>query len=145
MERMRDFGNEQPLVLVVDDQREVLDQVTAVLSGASLACICCATAEEAMTAAQTTPPDLVLCDVNLHGQSGLELCQRIKLQPGLADVPVMFLSGVQLPDIIRRSHAAGGIYCLRKPFDPAVLIELIDQALGTPTVDSGQLDATILV
>ena len=44
----------------------------------------------------------------------------------------MFLSGAQLPDIIRRSDAAGGIYCLRKPFDAQVLTELIDQALGVP-------------
>ena len=127
---MKDFGNERPLVLVADDERAVLEEVTAVLSRASLACRCCTTAEEAIAAAQAIPPDLILCDVNLQGESGLELCQRIRQQPGLADVPVMFLSGAQLPDIIRRSHAAGGIYCLRKPFDPAVLVELIDQALS---------------
>jgi CheY-like chemotaxis protein len=129
---MKDFRNEQPLVLVVDDDREVWDKVTAVLSGAKFACQCCATAEEAMTAAEATPPDLILCNVNLHGESGLEACQRIKRQAGLESVPVMYLSGAQLPDIIRRSDAAGGIYCLRKPFDAHVLIELIDQALGVP-------------
>ena len=130
---MKDFGNEQPLVLVADDDRAVLDEVTAVLLRANLACVCCTTADEAIAIAQATPPDLILCDVNLQGESGLELCQRIRQQPRLAEVPVMFLSGAQLPDIIRRSHAAGGIYCLRKPFDSAVLVELIDQALGVPT------------
>jgi DNA-binding response OmpR family regulator len=129
---MKDFRNEQPLVLVVDDDREVWDKVTAVLSEAKFACRCCPTAEEAMTAVETTPPDLILCNVNLHGESGLETCQRIKRQPGLEGVPVMFLSGAQLPDIIRRSDAGGGIYCLRKPFDGHVLIELIDRALGVP-------------
>jgi CheY-like chemotaxis protein len=129
---MKDFGNEQPLVLVVDDEREVLDEVTAVLSRAKLRCQCCTTAAEAIAAAQTTPPDLILCDVNLHGESGLDLYEQIRQQPGLEDVPVMFLSGAQLPDIIRRSNAAGGLYCLRKPFDPNVLVELIDQALGVP-------------
>ena len=89
-------------------------------------------AEEAVAAAQETPPNLIICDVNLQGEGGLETCQRIKSLPGLEDVPVMFLSGAQLPDIIRRSHEAGGIYCLRKPFDPDVLMELIDQALGVP-------------
>jgi len=47
-------------------------------------------------------------------------------------VPVMFLSGAQIPDIIRRSHAAGGTYYLRKPFDPEVLLELIQKALWMP-------------
>jgi CheY-like chemotaxis protein len=131
-EPMKDFGNEQPLVLVIDDEQGVLDEVKEVLSQANLACHCCTTCEEAMATAQATSPDLILCDVNLQGISGLDLYERIREQPGLESVPVMFLSGVQLPDIIRRSYADGGIYCLRKPFDPTVLIELIDQALGVP-------------
>jgi CheY-like chemotaxis protein len=134
---MKDFGNEQPLVLVIDSEQGVLDKVTAVLTGARLACHCCTTSEEAIAAAQKRPPDLILCDINLQGENGLETCQQIKLQPGLADVPVMFLSRAQLPDIIRRSHQAGGMYCLRKPFDPNVLVELIDQALSVTPVAVG--------
>ena len=129
---MKDFGNQRPLILVIDDQREVLDEVTAVLSGANLDCRCCTTSEEAFTAVQTTTPDLILCDINLHGESGLELYERIRQQPGLENVPVMFLSSAQLPDIIRRNYSAGSTYSLRKPFDAAVLIELIDQSLGVP-------------
>ena len=37
----------------------------------------------------------------------------------------------KIPDIIRRSHAVGAAYCLRKPFDPVVLLELIDKARDT--------------
>jgi CheY-like chemotaxis protein len=129
---MSNFESEQPLVLVVDDDRNVLDEVTAVLARASFACCCCATSEEALAAVRATPPDLILCDVNLQGESGLDLCEQIKQLPGMEEVPVMFLSGAQLPDIIRRSHISGGIYCLRKPFDPEVLVELIDQAIGVP-------------
>jgi CheY-like chemotaxis protein len=136
---MKHFGNEQPLVLVIDEDREVLEKVTAVLSSANFACHCCTASEEAITAAQATPPELILCDVNLQGESGLETCRRIKQQPGLENVPVMLLSRAQLPDIIRRSNAAGGIYCLRKPFDPDVLVELIDRA-----IDSCRPSATIL-
>ena len=129
---MKDFGGGQPVVLVVDGQREVLDEVTAVLSQTNLACRCCTTSEEAIAAAQTAPPALILCDANLHGESGWTTCQQIKQQPGLEDVPVMFLSGTQLPDVIRRHHAAGSVYCLRKPLDSKVLVELVDQALGIP-------------
>ena len=129
---MKDFRNEQLLVLVIDDDREVLDEVSGVLCGANLACCCCTTTKEALAAVEATPPDLILCDVHLRGESGLETCQQIKRQPGLEDVPVMYLSAAQLPDIIRRSDAAGGIYWLRKPFAANVLIELIDQALGVP-------------
>ena len=95
------------MVLVIDDDRDTLDKVTAALSQAKIGCCCCTTPEEALAAAEATPPDLVLCNVNLHGHSGLEICQRIRQRPGLGSVPLMFLSGTQLPDIVRRSHEAG--------------------------------------
>jgi DNA-binding NtrC family response regulator len=44
----------------------------------------------------------------------------------------MFMSSAQIPDIVRRSHEAGGAYYIRKPFDPEVLIELVAKALWMP-------------
>ncbi len=134
----KNFGQEQPRILVIDDEKDLLEKVTTLLSAQNFACCCCTNGEEAVAAVQENPPDLIVCDVHLQGESGLETCQRIKQLPGLEDVPVMFLSGAQLPDIIRRSHEAGGIYCLRKPFDPQVLLELIDQALSVPGVMPGR-------
>ncbi len=121
-----DTGQKRPLVLVVDGEQEVLEKMTTVLGEAGFGCRCCTTAEAAAAAARAAPPDLIVCDLNLGGENGLETCRRIKEYPGLEDVPVMFLSGAQLPDVISGSRAAGGSYCLRKPFAPAVLVELID-------------------
>jgi len=129
---MNYLQRKQPTVLLVDDESEVLEELAGVLGAAGFACECATTAEAAMALAETDPPDLIISDVNLNGHSGLEMCERIKRNPSLHDVPLMFLSGAQIPDIIRRSHAAGGIYYLRKPFDPSVLIELIDKALWMP-------------
>ncbi|MFC1597269.1 response regulator [Planctomycetota bacterium] len=123
---------QQPLILVIDDEPDVLGEVAAVLTGAGYACHCCGTPEAALQAARSTAPDLIISDINLDGQSGLDLCAQIKQGDALSDVPVMFLSGAQVPDIIRRSHAVGGTYYLRKPFDPDVLMELVDKALWMP-------------
>ena len=123
---------QQPLVLVIDDEPEVLGAVAAVLASAGYVCHCCSNAEAAVRFAQSTTPDLIISDINLDGQSGLDLCEQIKEDAALRSVPVMFLSGAQIPDIIRRSHAAGGAYYLRKPFDPDVLMELVDKALWMP-------------
>ena len=131
---IKDFGQDRPLVLVVDGEQNVLEKISEVLREAKFGCRCCVTADEAIAAALACPPDLIVCDWNLDGENGVETCQRIKQQPGLAEVPVMFLSSVQRPDVVRRSHVAGhGAYCLRKPFAPTVLVELIDQALGVPS------------
>ncbi|MBN1909005.1 MAG: response regulator [Pirellulales bacterium] len=123
---------QQPQILVIDDEKQVLDEVASVLAAAGYACQCCSDAETAVEMAATRTPDLIISDINLAGHSGLEMCERIRENNNLKNVPVMFLSGAQIPDIIRRSHAAGGTYYLRKPFDPEVLLELVDKALWMP-------------
>lgn len=129
---MKQIGHSPAQVLVVDDEPTILQEVASALAGVGFHCHCCTNAEAAMAMAETSPPDLIVSAINLRGHSGLRMCERIKEKPMLADVPVMFLSGAQIPDIIRRSHAVGGAYYLRKPFDPSVLVELVDKVLGTP-------------
>jgi DNA-binding NarL/FixJ family response regulator len=70
--------------------------------------------------------------VSIAGDSGLELSRELRRLPGMQDVPVMFVSRTQLPDIVRRSHEAGAAYYLRKPLDPEVLIDLVGKALWLP-------------
>jgi CheY-like chemotaxis protein len=119
----------QPLILVVDDDQVLLSEVTAALTASGFACRCCTTCDSAVAEAESLLPDLILSDAVLHGTSGLEMCRRIQQNPDLADVPVMFLSASQIPDIIRRSDGVHGTYLLRKPPDPGVLVELINRAL----------------
>lgn len=123
---------QQPLVLVVDDEIDVLGEVASVLGKSGYRCHCCGNPDSAIEFVVSNQPDLIISDINLEGHSGLEMCERIKEKEALKDVPVMFLSGAQIPDIIRRSHAVGGTYYLRKPFDPEVLVELVDKALWMP-------------
>ncbi len=129
---MNTMQQPQPLILVVDDEPAVLGEVASVLTAAGFACHCSTTADMAIAKARVSLPDLILSDIHLHDRSGLEICEQIRQIEALRDVPVMFLSGAQIPDIIRRSHAAGGAYYLRKPFDPEVLVELIHKALWMP-------------
>lgn len=125
-------SQDSPLVLVVDDEQSVLDEVAAALQADGFRCTLCTAPADALAKALVEPPELIISDINLHGHSGLEMCEEIKAHAELMDVPVMFLSGAQIPDIIRRSHAAGGTYYLRKPFDPEVLVELVHKALYMP-------------
>lgn len=138
---MMHIRQKPPVILVVDDEQQVLDEVETVLLAAGYDCRCCATAEEAIALVRSVAPALIISDINLHGHSGLEMCEQIKKDPSMADVPVMFLSGAQIPDVIRRSHDVGGTYYLRKPFDPEVLVELIDKALWMPHLVSNRASA----
>ena len=71
----------------------------------------------------------MLLDLQLPDQSGLDVCQELADGPETAGTPVIVLSGMSRPDIIRRSRAAGCQFYVRKPYDPNVLLLLIRQAL----------------
>ena len=119
-------------ILLIDDEPDVLDEIASALAQTGYICRCCQEPRAAMMMARELKPDLIISDINLGNSSGLELCGQLKQIEGLAHTPVIFLSGAQIPDIVKRSHAAGGAYYLRKPFDPEVLIELAEKALWMP-------------
>lgn len=133
---------EKPVVLCIDDESEALREVTEVLTAAGYVCHGCSDAEAAFELAQTTPIDLIVSDINLAGENGLKLAARIKANEELRDIPVIFLSGAKIPNVIRRAHEAGGSYYLRKPFDPEVLVELVEKALWMPHLVSNRLQQT---
>jgi CheY-like chemotaxis protein len=132
----------QAVILIIDHDPIMLTGTAAVLHTAGHECHCARNSQAAVKAARTLALDLIICDVSLGGESGLELCRHIRSLPGCMDVPVMFVSSHQVPDIVRRSHEAGGAYYLRKPFDPEVLIELVGKALWMPHVVSGKMKSS---
>lgn len=126
------LNSSQFTILAIDDEAGVLQQIAEVLQGAGYSCQCAHDAQSAGEAVGRTTPDLILANINLAGHSGLTLCEQLKVQARIPEVPVMFLSASQVPDIIRRSHAAGGTYYLRKPFDATVLLQLVEKVMLVP-------------
>src|SRR5437667_227763 len=91
-------AQDKAIILVVDDDPEVVAGLAKVLSAAGYVSHCCRDADGAIECVRQTTPDLIISDINLAGHSGLQLCQRLKREEGLSDVPFMFLSGAQVPD-----------------------------------------------
>jgi CheY-like chemotaxis protein len=121
---------EQASLLLIEHEPAELTELVEILAAAGYRCMCSTDEDSAAQCVRKLTPDLILSDTNLAGHNGVALCERLKQTEGIAEVPVMFFSGTQIPDIIRRSHSAGGTYYLRKPCDPDVLLELIGTALG---------------
>ena len=121
-------------VLVIDDEQVIVDELVEFLWRNGFDPTVCMTAEDAFDAARSDDFDLIISDINLGTASGLELCQRIHELENSNETPVIFLSGAQIPDIIRRSRSAGGTYYVRKPFDPEVMLELIEKAMWLPAL-----------
>ena len=135
-------ANQSKKVLVIDDEQVVVDEVVEFLTHNGYDPTVCMNADEALATAKSDVFDLIISDINLGAASGLELCQRIHELENANETPVIFLSGAQIPDIIRRSRYAGGTYYVRKPFDPEVMVELIDKAMWLPALTHSHIRRT---
>ncbi len=70
----------------------------------------------ALQAARQSPPDLILLDVLMPAMDGYETCRQIKTDPHLAEIPVLFISGLNQPMDKVKAFSAGGVDYITKPF-----------------------------
>jgi CheY-like chemotaxis protein len=86
--------------------------------------------QEGLLMARRDPPHLVLLDLRLPDMEGFTLGEQLADDPVTCGVPVIALSGMERPDIIRRTRSAGCHYFVRKPYDPNALLVLIRSAIA---------------
>src|SRR6185295_9696878 len=75
-------------------------------------------------------PDIVLADVAMPGRNGYEVASYVKSQPRLAHIPVLLLTGAFEPIDQVRADQAGCDGVLAKPFEPQVVIRLVNELLA---------------
>lgn len=109
-------------ILVVDDNRDILDLVERVLVAYGHDVVIARDGLGALQQEATTTPDVVVLDVNLPALDGWEVCRRIKQR---RNVPVMLLTVRAERADIERSRAAGADDHLPKPFDIAEFLNHI--------------------
>jgi len=129
---MNSTSREPAEILIVDEDALAMAAAVTALDAAGHIVHQARDRMTALRIARSQALDLVICDVNVGGDNGLDLSRELRQLPGMQDVPVMFISRTQLPDIVRRSHEAGAAYYLRKPLDPDVLVDLVGKALWLP-------------
>ena len=74
--------------------------------------------------------DLIISDIKMPTLSGLELLKKLNGNPTLKDVPVIILSGFEDPSKRKACLDLGAYTYMVKPFEPAVLIRTVEQALN---------------
>ncbi len=108
-------------ILLVDSDLYVHKRVQQVLDETFSIHFACS-AEEAWRSIEDKVPDIVLCEIELAGVSGLDLCRQIRSSATLHDLPIMLLTTLStLQDKIAGFDAGADDY-LVKPFDGPHLV-----------------------
>jgi DNA-binding response OmpR family regulator/DNA-binding CsgD family transcriptional regulator len=112
---MNTEAKKRDVALVVDDSPETLRLLTDALDGNGMTVMVAMDGAAAMRIVDQITPDIILLDAVMPGMDGFETCKRLKRDAGLANVPIIFMTGLAETEHIVRGLEAGGVDYVTKP------------------------------
>jgi diguanylate cyclase (GGDEF)-like protein len=112
---------EKSTILIVDDELVSRYTVEVLLTAEGYTLVFAENGKEALEKAAELIPDLMLLDVMMPGMDGFEVCQRLRANPRLAELPIVMVTALDDRDSRLRGIEAGADDFMSKPFDRAEL------------------------
>lgn len=103
-------------ILVVDDDEQIRRMLTLGLERENYDVLTAADGVEGLQKALNLQPDLIILDLIMPGLSGLEVCQRLRASPQLANVPIVILSATTNLADVSAAQRLGAVVFAPKPF-----------------------------
>ena len=129
-------------ILIVEDHAISRQMLSNLLGYKGYRVLEAADGVEALSRAQTEHPDLIITDVVMPTMDGLELVRRLRADTALKDTPAIFYTAASLrTGSLHLEEACGHCRVLAKPSDPAVILQVVEEALGiAPPAGTPQAD-----
>lgn len=105
------------IVLLVDDSPETLGFLTDALEQSGFSVLIATSGQAALGIVERISPDLILLDAIMPGMDGFETCRQIKANPSVAQVPVIFMTGLTETEHVVHALDSGGVDYLTKPIN----------------------------
>jgi phosphate regulon transcriptional regulator PhoB len=116
-------------VLVVDDEKDILDLVRHHLEKEGFRCLQASDGGAALRLARETRPDLLILDLMLPGLDGLEVCRRLRREAHTAGLPIIMLTAkAEEVDRVVGLEVGADDYIV-KPFSPRELVARVKAIL----------------
>jgi DNA-binding response OmpR family regulator len=117
-------------ILIVDDEKDMVDIVAIRLEAAGYEWISAFDGEEGLDKARRERPDLIVLDLMLPKLDGYKVCRMLKSDEKYRDIPIiLFTAQAQKKDSDAGKEAGSDAYIV-KPFEPQVLIDKIGELLS---------------
>ena len=114
-------------ILIVDDETDICNMVRAFLTDEGYQCHCSCSAEEAWAIIRSRDVHCILLDVNLPGESGIEMLEPLRCEH--PNIPVVMMTGRKDPDTAWEAVAGGANGYLTKPFTKRELLITVSHVL----------------
>jgi CheY-like chemotaxis protein len=120
----------KPKVLIVENSWTMRETLRLLL-GSDFDCATAADGATGLAHMLESPPDVLISDVNMDGMDGYELCGRVRSEPRLRHIPIVFVSGYAPREGGAANAPVPDAY-LVKPVRPPVLISKLHELLQRP-------------
>jgi putative two-component system response regulator len=104
-------------ILIVDDEYAGRETLQSILEGEGYRLEMAENGPQALEKAKQILPDVILLDIMMPGMTGFEVCQRIRSDPQIAEIPIIVLTALDDRDSLLTALKAGADDFISKPFD----------------------------
>ena len=116
-------------VLIIEDDESQSAVLARRLEEQGYEMLVARSGQEGLVLARRLQPALILLDIKLPDMEGFDVCAQLNDCASTCAIPVIMVSGHEEPNVIRRARSVGCAYYIRKPYDPSVLLLLVQDAL----------------
>lgn len=114
---MTETATPRDIVLLVDDSPEALGFLTEALEQSGFSVLIATSGSSALNIVDRITPDIILLDAVMPGMDGFDTCLKLKANPAVNPVPVVFMTGLTETEHVVRALEAGGVDYLTKPIN----------------------------
>jgi DNA-binding response OmpR family regulator len=119
-------------ILAVDDDRDILEVLQFILEDSGYKVDTISDGRLLMDAIKDKHPDLILLDIMLGNMDGRELCEKVKKEKTMHDIPVIMISASHnVTSILNLENGPNDF--VAKPFDINVLLDTVKKQLRSPS------------
>ncbi len=127
---MKELQEQDFLILIVDDIAKNIQLLGKVLDNQGYGVVAVTNSDQVLKAARKHSPDLILLDIMMPGMSGFDVCEELKADDELAEIPVIFLTARSEEEDIIKGLNLGGADYVTKPFNSGELLARIETHLS---------------
>lgn len=123
-------------ILMVEDDASIASALSIRLGAQGYQTLTASDGRSGLAVAADQMPDAILMDIRLPDIDGIEVCHRLRDDPTLAHIPVIFLSA-NINDVARNEAAGvGAVACIAKPYEIRAVIAAIEAATDTTACEA---------